>query len=118
MASKTCPECGAANDSADLFCKECGASLASVAPANQQTAAFTPIPNSGDTGTMSIMPVPEQSPIAPYPPYTAMYEPVYESPRGAVLGWLAATLMLIVIGLFLWATVFSDSIRDNVTGIF
>ncbi|MCA9832324.1 MAG: zinc ribbon domain-containing protein [Thermomicrobiales bacterium] len=120
MANKTCPDCGAVNEPTDLFCRECGASLAMVTAANQnqQTAAFTPIPNTGNTSTMAVVPVPDQSTIAPYPPYTGVYEPVYESPRGAVLGWLAATLIVIVIGLFLWATVFSDSVRDGVTGIF
>ena len=51
MASKICPECGAINEPTDLFCKECGASLANVSAANQPTTAFTPLPSANHLRT-------------------------------------------------------------------
>lgn len=123
--SKTCPDCGAENNSTDLFCKDCGASLAMVPAGSQQTAAFTPINNGAETQTTTIAPaaVPPGNtggfaavPAAQTPAYSYTSEP--ESTRGAVLGWLAATLMLIVVAAFFWSSVISDSTRDSITGIF
>lgn len=121
--TKTCPDCGAENDSNDLFCKDCGTSLAMVNSTSQHTAAFTPVNNGAETQTTMITPAappPVQdftaAPAAQPPQYA--YVPAPESARGAVLGWLAATLMLIIIAAFLWASVISDSTRDRITGIF
>lgn len=132
--SKTCPDCGAENDSNDLFCKECGTSLAMVNSSSQQTAAFTPLSNGNEPQTTAITPAaPSASPdyaATPTPPapdysgipagqppsYSYTSEP--ESTRGAVLGWLAATLILIILAAFLWSSVISDSARESITGIF
>ncbi|MCO5218545.1 MAG: zinc ribbon domain-containing protein [Thermomicrobiales bacterium] len=116
-ATKTCPECSAINVSADLFCKECGSSLVSVSGGYQQTAAFIPV-SSDQTGTIAIAPISEPSVYQPIHAYTGAYEPIEESPRGAVLGWIAATIMLVLIGFFVWAVVFSDATRDQILGIF
>ena len=123
---KTCPDCGAENDSNDLFCKECGTSLASVANTSQHTAAFTPIDVGSETQTTTIAPAAPPPPVAEYQPthfpeqgpgdYTPLPEP--ESARGAVLGWLAATLMLIIIAAFIWSSVITEATRDRITGIF
>lgn len=117
--TKTCADCNAINEATDLFCKSCGASLAMVSSTSDQTSAFKPVsPISSETGTMAIVPIQDNAALQTYPAYTGAYEPVFESPRGAVLGWIAGTLMLMVLGAFLWATIFSDSTRDSVLGIF
>ena len=124
--TKTCPDCGAENSSNDLFCKDCGTSLAMVPAGSQQTAEFTPISNDYETQTTTIAPAAAPAsgdtggftsvPAAQAPAYTYTSEP--ESSRGAVLGWIAATLMLIIVAAFIWASVISDSTRDSITGIF
>lgn len=117
--TRSCPECGAINVTDDLFCKQCGASLAMTTGNYQHTAAFTPI-TSDQTGTVAIAPVPEQHTYQPTPAYTGAYTyaPIEESPRGAVLGWVAASLILIIIAFFAWAALISDSMRDRILGIF
>lgn len=116
--TKTCPACGAINVSADLFCKECGSSLVSVSGGHQQTAAFIPV-SADQTGTVAIAPVSETPVYQPMQTsYAGAYEPIEESPRGAVLGWIAATIILLMIGFFVWAVVFSDATRDRILGIF
>jgi hypothetical protein len=44
--------------------------------------------------------------------------PAQESVRGAVLGWLAAILFLLIVGFFVWSSLFSDATRDRFTGWF
>lgn len=122
--SKTCPDCGAENDSNDLFCKDCGTSLAMVNSSNQQTATFTPVSNGAETQTTAITPAiapqsieyPSSAPVVQQTSYGYMPQP--ESARGAVLGWLAATLMLIIVAMFIWSSVISDATRDRITGVF
>lgn len=124
--TKSCPECGAENDSNDLFCRDCGASLAMIGAGSQHTATFTPIEAAAETQTTTIAPVAPPTtgdtgeftsvPSAQAPTYS--YTPEYESARGAVLGWLAATLILIVVAAFIWSSVISDATRDSITGIF
>ena len=124
--TKTCTDCGAENDSNDLFCKDCGTSLAMVNSSSQQTAAFTPVSNAGGTQTPAIAPVAQPQQGTEYSSVPAAQPPAYaytpvsqpESSRGAVLGWLAATLMLIIIAAFLYSSVISDSTRDSLTRIF
>lgn len=121
--TKTCPDCGAINDSNDLFCKDCGTSLAMVADSSQQTSSFTPIAPANGTQTTALAPA--ATPYTPqYVPTSVPEQPNYgympeeESSRGAVLGWLAATLMLIIVAAFIWSAVISESTRDRITGIF
>lgn len=124
--TKTCPDCGAVNDSNDLFCKDCGTSLAMVDSTDQQTAAFTPVFSEDETQTTSIAPaaVPPSQPtdytsFEPMPQQASYeYMPQAESSRGAVLGWLAATLMLVIVAAFIWSSVITDATRDRITGIF
>lgn len=122
--TKTCPDCGAINDSNDLFCKDCGTSLAMVNNAFQQTSSFTPILAEDSTQTTTIAPaaVPAASSAASSPQVMSQptydYVPQEESARGAVLGWLAATLMLIIVAAFIWSSVITDATRDRITGIF
>lgn len=116
-----CPDCGAPNDSNDLFCKDCGTSLAMVNVSSGQTSSFTPIA-SADTQTTAIAPA--MPPAASMTPTPVMTQPSYgylpheESSRGAVLGWLAATLMVIIVAAFIWSSLISDATRDRITGIF
>lgn len=121
--TKTCPDCGAENDSNDLFCKDCGTSLAMVGNTTQQTSAFKPIINTAETQTTMITPA--EAPAAPA--YAAapaavsptnMYVPRQESSRGAVLGWLAAMLMLVIVAAFIWSSVISEATRDRLIGFF
>jgi len=92
--------------------------------ATQQTLSFTPIQTVDGTQTTAITPAapsatPQYVPMeaqAPQPTYG--YLPHEESARGAVLGWLAATLMLIIVAAFVWSTLISDATRDRITGIF
>lgn len=119
--SRTCPACGAENDGNDLFCKECGGNLAAVNGATQQTAAFIPISPTSETQTTAIAPViaPEITPTGSYEPKPLYFSvPATESLRGAVLGWLAATLILIIVAMFIWSSVFSDATRNSITGVF
>lgn len=121
--TKTCPDCGAVNDSNDLFCKDCGTSMAMVNNSSQQTSAFTPIDSSYETQTTAIAPAvtptaPEYVAVPAAQPSSYSYAPEPESSRGAVLGWLAATLMLIIVAAFIWSSVISDSTRESITGFF
>lgn len=122
----TCPRCGEVNDANDLFCKNCGDSLANVSPANEQTAAFTPIPQQDMTQTTAVAPALPPQPVQSYsypvtetpaPAYTGSMPP-QESPRGAVLGWLAAFLFVLIVGFFVWSSLLSDATRDRFTGWF
>ena len=64
---------------------------------------------------MSVVALPEQ----PQPTvYSGIYDQEEESPRGAVLGWVAATVILLIIAAFVWAAVLSDATRDRFTSIF
>jgi hypothetical protein len=47
-----------------------------------------------------------------------MIERPRESRRGFVLGLIAAFLIAIVIGFFVWSSVVSQGFRDSVTGLF
>lgn len=122
--TKTCPDCGASNSAADLFCLECGASLAAVGMVAEQTNAFTPVAPAADTQTTSVAPAvapqPEQAYSYPVADQATSYgyTSQQESGRGAALGWLAATLFLVIVGFFLWSSVFSDATRDRFTGWF
>lgn len=119
-----CPNCGAENDSNDLFCKDCGSSLVSVSNTAQHTAAFTPLNASNETQTTTIAPSMTPPPVTYSAEPPAMQPSAYsyhsepESARGAVLGWLAAALMVIIVAAFVWSTVISDATRDRITGIF
>lgn len=117
---KICPECGASNDSNDLFCRDCGTSMAMVSSSVGQTSAFTPVSPVAETQTTAVTPaVVASSPIAqPSYPQVQGTLPHEESARGAVLGWLAATLMLIIVAAFVWSSLISDAARDRITGIF
>ena len=126
--TKTCPDCGASNNADDLFCKDCGASLAGVGIAAEPTNAFTPAAQPiADTQTTAVAPAVAPQPAQSYQDYSYPASeqpvsygsmPVQESARGAVLGWLAATLFLVIVGFYLWSSVLSDATRDRFTGWF
>lgn len=122
--TKTCPECGAANDANDLFCKDCGGSLAMVTANAGQTSTFTPIPQPDDAQTTAVAPAIAPQPMQPHAYAVSEMQPSYgtvppqESPRGAVLGWLAATLFLLIVAFFVWSSLLSDAARDRFTGFF
>ncbi len=122
--TKTCPDCGAVNDANDLFCKDCGGSLAMVTANTDQTSAFMPVQQADITQTTAVAPAVAPQPVQAYsypppdmqPAYGSM--PIQESARGAVLGWLAATLFLLIVGFFVWSSLLSDAARDRFTGFF
>ena len=122
--TKTCPECGAVNDANDLFCKDCGGSLAMVTANTDQTSAFVPVQQADNTQTTAVAPAVAPQPVQPYPYAPEEMQPargtmpVQESARGAVLGWLAATLFLLIVGFFVWSSLLSEAARDRFTGIF
>lgn len=121
--TKTCPDCGAVNDANDLFCKDCGSSLAMVGTATEQTSTFMPVQPS-ETQTTAVTPVAASQPVQQYaypveePTENHGSMPQQESARGAVLGWLAATLFLLIVGFFVWSSLLSDATRDRFTGWF
>ena len=121
--TKTCPDCGAENDSNDLFCKDCGTSLAMVNNSSQQTSSFSPVGTVSETQTTMITPA-APAPASNYAaipaaqPAQYAYYPEPESVRGAVLGWLALVLILVIVAAFLWSSVISDSTRESITGFF
>lgn len=118
--STICPNCGANNSGDDLFCKDCGASLAT----SQQTAVFTPVDAASYTQTTTIAPAapPRSLPPSPMPVQVppAHIPPIApeSSVRGAMLGWIAVLLMVLVIGAFVWINILSDIVRERVLGIF
>ncbi len=142
--ARICPECGTRNSALSLFCAECGASLSSAGSVSaddngQTTTTFTP--RSGDarqqapegieaTGahtTQEFRPWTSLPEASSDNAATGWEEPrgvgAYErtppeSRRGFVLGLLAAILIALVIGFFLWSTVASQGFRDTVTGLF
>lgn len=105
-----------------------------IAPVNASTEMDPPMSSSTETQTTAIAPT--VSPSAPTPPvssasdqfsndYLTMYQnnantyiATHESVRGAVLGWIAAVLILVTIGAFVWSTLLSDATRDRFTGFF
>lgn len=121
--TKTCPDCGAENNSNDLFCKDCGTSLAMVNNSSQQTSSFSPVGTASETQTTMITPA-APAPASNYAaipaaqPAQYAYYPEPESVRGAVLGWLALVLILVIVAAFLWSSVISDSTRESITGFF
>ncbi len=123
----TCPRCSEINDANDLFCKNCGESLANVALTIGQTATLTPVPQQDMTQTTAVAPAVAPQPVQPmqqysYPvtetPVSTGSMPPVESARGAVLGWLAALLFLLIVGFFVWSSLLSDATRDRFTGWF
>lgn len=122
--TKTCPDCGASNSADDLFCKDCGSSLAEADTVAEQTNSFTPVQQPMDTQTTAVAPAmaPQSEQQYSYPwvdqPTSGGTMPQQESTRGAVLGWLAAILFLLIVGFFIWSTILSDATRDRFTGWF
>lgn len=99
--------------------------MAMVSDSTGQTSAFTPISSAPESQTTAVSPAFTATPAATAPPIAqAAYQqspgtlPHQESTRGAVLGWLAATLMLIIVAAFIWSNLISDATRDRITGIF
>lgn len=123
-SAKICPECGASNDSNDLFCRDCGTSMAMVTSAVGQTTSFTPVSPALETQTTAVAPAIAPTPSVAQPVIQTSAPQAYgtlpheESARGAVLGWLAATLMLIIVAAFVWSSLISDAARDRIIGIF
>lgn len=90
---------------------------------SQQTAAFTPVNSGSETQTTTIAPAtpvpsPDFAAVPAAQPAPYAYYPEPESIRGAVLGWLALVLMIVIVGAFLWSSVISDATRDRLTGFF
>src|SRR5699024_6322356 len=130
-----CPACGTTNRPGSVFCAQCGAILDRGDDDAQATAAFTPLPDQGDTAREN-MDAPDAqmtqlfTPRAPIDAQRGAF--TWGSPRmdttapgvpqpawrGFVLGTIATVLILIVFGFFLWSTVASDGFRDAVTGFF
>lgn len=126
-----CPNCGAENDPDGMFCAECGESLSRAAratSADTQTTSMIPVAqpaerpyqDSGQRTAVAAPPTVESVPHpaeTPYGPATG-YLPPRESLRGAVLGWIALILALLIFGFFAWSTFLGDGTRNSITGIF
>jgi hypothetical protein len=76
------------------------------------------------TQTTAIAPAVTPQPVQAYSypvtekPVSYGSMPAQESVRGAVLGWLAAILFLLIVGFFVWSSLLSDATRDRFTGWF
>jgi hypothetical protein len=76
------------------------------------------------TQTTAVAPAVAPQPLQPYSypvteaPVSHGSMPPVESARGAVLGWLAAILFLLIVGFFVWSSLLSDATRDRLTGWF
>ena len=141
-----CPNCGAPNSALSIFCAECGTSLSSAQVDDEQdnvgqtTVSFAPVsdepgpgatsweaandsqstqeftPQSPDADSTSEHAVSTwQLPEAHAAPY-AIRPP--ESRRGFVLGLIAAILIVMVIGFFIWSSIVGQGFRDSITGLF
>jgi hypothetical protein len=141
-----CPNCGAPNSALSIFCAECGTGLNTNRDdddrenAGQTTLTFTPVSDEPDPAvatwesardtqaTQEFTPQAQDAPGAdeytasgwqPQDTYGApVIERARESRRGFVLGLIAAFLIAIVIGFFVWSSVVSQGFRDSVTGLF
>lgn len=125
--TKRCPVCNASNPASALFCEECGSSIATVGAATQITGTMSPVDTTDETVSVPIAVAPPTPAQSSAPIYSAPiqsvsteygYVPQNESVRGAVLGWVAMVLMLLIVGFFVWSTLISDTLRDRLTGWF
>lgn len=142
--SRTCPVCGAHNSGLSLFCSECGSGLNEAAWQDDgQTQAFLPAASSTeypwqptDAGSQSRSSATFQtnetatvgSPAAhpgssESPSYgsgtmvSSWTTPGVENDRGSrgfALGILAWLLILTVFGAYLWSSVLSSGLRDDI----
>lgn len=145
-SARLCPVCGARNSGLSLFCAECGSALngspdsgATSGTDSQQTQAFTPAsrdaliadddrrppardaafsgtfsPTQG-TGTTSWTPAGRPGAGATTVAFTSDRE---GGTRGFVLGVVAMALIAILLALYVWAGILSDSARDSIGGWF
>lgn len=139
----TCPECGHENIPGASFCGRCGASLKGGERVDpplddaQATSVYEPVRPAdvspwAPPGTIDVAPadsasqtgaLPAREPWSPpvAPASTAADLPPAarhrESPRGLVLGIIAALLIAIVIGVYLYAAWLSDGARDTIDGL-
>lgn len=138
--ARICPECGTRNSGLSLFCSECGASLTNAASEtsvdNQTTTTFSPVPESQSSdpyATQQFRPQPSAAPSTassgmptardtwsePYDSAPSYGYPAQDiGARGMVLGWIAAILILLVIGFLGWTSFLDQDTRDSLIGIF
>lgn len=140
-STRICPECGTPNSGLSLFCSECGASLTGALshPANdpddQATAAFRPVTDepvasdpyatqqfrvtAASSPQTTISDVSSASPagVSATSGTSGSLRPD-EGQRGLVLGWIAAILILLVIGYLGWTSFLDPDTRDSIIGIF
>lgn len=138
--ARICPECGTRNSGLSLFCSECGASLTHAASENQAdsqttttftpaagnetpdpyaTEQFRPQPSPGPSTTNSGEPVARDVWSERHDSSPAYDYPVREvGTRGMVLGWIAAILILLVVGFLGWTSFLDQDTRDSIIGIF
>lgn len=128
--SRKCPTCGADNSDLSLFCAECGASLNANGAWNEgdRTEEFRPAPSFSswstpadpgqrtNSGTFTAASTP--------PPYATFgdiqvtnLQPVDRGARGFWLGVLAWILIAVVFGLYLWAAVLGEGLKDDIRDI-
>lgn len=135
--SRTCPACGARNNDRSLFCAECGVGLATTTDNwnddSQQTQSFEPVRDDtdwhrpADTRQRTSS---EDIPVSGSPPeyasfdHTRQDQPVAlvparapESSRGFWLGVLAWLLIAVVVGMYIWAGVLGEQLKDDIRDI-
>lgn len=132
--SRICPACGARNNDRSLFCAECGASLATDTGAwndNEATQSFEPV--RGETtwdrssyedqrtsnGGYAVVETSTPPPYATFDqPWGTTPTPVAsQSQRGFWLGLLAWILIAVVIGMYIWAGLLGDQLKDDIRDI-
>ncbi len=146
-SARPCPVCGARNSGLSLFCAECGSALngspeyhsleptATSETDSQQTQAFTPASRDTLTADRDLSQPPQRTAYLATPstgpyqwtpgrsPGAGTTSVVFTTDReggtrGFVLGVVAMALIAILLALYVWAGVLSDSARDSISGWF
>lgn len=142
-SSIICPVCDAPNGPRSVFCAECGSSLADTtsntgelpaAPVERdsQSTSVISVASPWSSGDASAKPAPTalpsqglSEPVASQDdafssanPYLAIPLTPTKSRRSFWLGLVAFLLMLIVLVLWIWATVLSESSRSSIGDLF
>jgi hypothetical protein len=129
----TCPVCDAPNASRNLFCSECGASLA--VEARDATATVEQVTDSQSTAvipssrtwadTSSRTHDVEETTVAPVAgaslaesrPVVHFEPAVTESRRGFWLGLIALVLMMLIFAFWIWGGVLAADTRDSLRSL-
>jgi len=142
-SSIICPVCDAPNGPRSVFCAECGSSLtgttsyteelpAAPAERDSQSTSVISVASPWSTGDTSSKPVPaafpSQGPSEPLVDHDETFESANAylalprtptvSRRSFWLGLIAFLLMLIVLVLWIWATILSESSRNSIEDLF